>query len=273
MATVSGSARHDPQPERRDTIWGDRPVDFMALQVPHMRQPSSSQHGKAQAAIVRTTETPPAMHYTIVVVDVVGFGNPRRNNVNQLRVRDGLYHSLRLAFHTAGIPWDLCWIWDQGDGALILAPADVPKAAFADYLLEPLTDALLAHNKRHPVEEQIRLRLGLHAGEILHDSHGVTSGAIIHACRIVDAEIFKATFAESAGVLGVISSDWFYNEVVRQSDLSQVNSYVRVEVANKETTTPAWIRVAGPVSAVHPPLRWPRRRRGGRPRRRPVRGT
>src|SRR4029450_13960862 len=96
------------------------------------------------------------------------------------------------------------------DGALVLAPADVSKAVFVDRLPEKLTDSLLAHNERHPVEEQIRLRLGLHAGEIVHDEHGVTSCAVIHACRIVDAQAFRSALAKSGGVLGVISSDWFY---------------------------------------------------------------
>lgn len=146
-----------------------------------------------------------------------------------------------------------------GDGALLLAPGDLPKAPFADRLPDTLADALVAHNRRHPGNEQIRLRLALHAGEVFHDEHGVTSTSLNRTFRMLDAQEFKAAFAEAAGVLAVISSVWFYDEVIWQSDLSEAGAYDCVEVTNKETTTHAWVRVVRGrrISAA----RLPRRRR------------
>ena len=45
-----------------------------------------------------------AVHRTIVVVDVEGFGDQRRTNRDQVAVRDGLYRAMREAFGRAGIP-------------------------------------------------------------------------------------------------------------------------------------------------------------------------
>jgi hypothetical protein len=42
-----------------------------------------------------------AVHRTILVVDVEGFGDPRRTNPHQVTVRDGLYRALRNVFDTA----------------------------------------------------------------------------------------------------------------------------------------------------------------------------
>jgi hypothetical protein len=186
-----------------------------------------------------------ATHCTIVVVDVVGFGDYRRNNANQVRVRRGLYAALQYAFDAADVPWDRSRREDRGDGVLILVPADVPKALLVDRLPETLAVALHAHNKCHPAEEQIRLRLALHAGEIYHDEHGVTSSSINHTFRILDADAVRSAFAKSTDVLAVIGSTWFFEEVIRHSDWSRAGSYFAVEVANKETNGKAWVRLVG----------------------------
>ncbi len=179
------------------------------------------------------------------MVDIVGFGDLRRNNSSQWRVRRGLYDALQHSFDTAGIPWHRCRREDRGDGVLILVPADVPKALFVERLPATLANALTMHNQRHPAVEQILLRLALHAGEIVEDEHGVTSSSLNHTFRILDAETVKTAFAGSAGVLAIIGSLWFFDEVIRQSDWSEAGSYVSLDVRHKETETRAWIRVVG----------------------------
>jgi hypothetical protein len=68
-----------------------------------------------------------AVHRTIVVVDVEGFGDPRRTNWHQVQIREGLYQATREAFRRTGISWDRCEREDRGDGIFILVPAEVPK--------------------------------------------------------------------------------------------------------------------------------------------------
>lgn len=92
---------------------------------------------------------------------------------------------------------------DRGDGVFILIPSAVPKV-------------------------RIRLRIALHAGEVHYDSHGVAGMAITHAFRLVDQPMFKAALADSAGLLGVIVSEWFYDEVVRHYPAAEPDSYCRV---------------------------------------------
>src|SRR5216683_2374732 len=129
----------------------------------------------------------PAVHRTILVVDVEGFGNHRRTNPHRVAVRDGMYLALRQAFDGAGIPWAGCDQGDGGDGVLVLVPPEVPKGLFVDSLPDELARALRAHNGAHDAEEQIRLRMALHAGEINYDDHGMTGAAINLAFRLLDA--------------------------------------------------------------------------------------
>ena len=189
-----------------------------------------------------------AVHRAIVVVDVEGFGDQGRTNQHQVAVRDGLYRALQDAFGSAGISWDDCGHEDRGDGVFILVPAEVPKALLAESLPPALVTALRAHNSRHPGPERIRLRMALHAGEVHYDQHGVTAVAVNLAFRLLDARPLKEALAHSPGVLAVIVSSWFFEEVVRHSGAAP--GYRPAEVAVKETMTTGWICL--PDQAVQP---------------------
>ena len=180
-----------------------------------------------------------AVHRTIVVVDVEGFGDPRRTSRQQVEIRDGLYRATREAFDRAGIPWDSCDHEDRGDGIFILVPAEVPKSLLAESLPPALVAALKNHNSEHPGLQQVRLRMALHAGEVTYDDHGVTGAAVNLAFRMLDAKDLKAALARSGGVLAVIVSSWFYEEVVRHTAAAAM--YVAVPVTVKETAVTGWM--------------------------------
>ncbi len=183
----------------------------------------------------------PAVHRTIVVVDVEGFGNPHRANPHLVAVRDGLYRVLRQAFSNASIPWASCDHEDRGDGVFVLIPPDVPKSLVAEALPRALAAALRAHNSAHTAAERIRLRLAVHAGEISYDDHGVASTAVNLTFRLLEAPAFKDLLAASPGVLALIASGWFFDEVVRHSPASTPATYRPVAVTVKETTTVGWV--------------------------------
>jgi hypothetical protein len=156
-------------------------------------------------------------------------------------MRDGLYKTLQQGFSNAGIPWEACHREDRGDGVLILAPPDVPKALFAEALPSELARALRDHNRTHDVEDGIRLRMALHAGEINYDQHGVVGGSISHAFRLVDSRPLKSALAQSHGAVAVIVSDWFFEEVVRHSPGADPGAYRRARVTVKDASTTGWI--------------------------------
>src|SRR5216683_3484698 len=183
----------------------------------------------------------PAAHRTILIVDVEGFGDQRRTNADRVAVRDGLYRALRQAFSGAAIPWDDSHHQDCGDGVLVLIPAQVPKGLLAESLPHALIDALDEHNRTHRAQERMRLRMALHAGEVNPDDHGFTSASINLAFRLLDAQPLKAALAESPGVLAVIVSAWFFDEVVRHSAASSPSMYRRFRVVAKETDTVGWV--------------------------------
>jgi hypothetical protein len=185
----------------------------------------------------------PAVHRTILVADMAGFGDRNRTNLQQIRMRDGLYRALEYAFRRADIPWVECYREDRGDGVFVLVPAEIPKGVLVESVPDALAEALYEHNRAHH-EAQIRLRVALHAGEVNYDDHGVTAGAINLAFRLVNAHRLKVALDESRGVLGIIASSWFYEEVVRNSSAGDPMDYRRIRVAVKETRTTGWICVS-----------------------------
>lgn len=78
----------------------------------------------------------------------------------------------------------------------------------------------------------------------------MTSSAINHTFRLLDAQSGKDALARSSAVLAVISSSWFFEEVIRHSEESDAAEYRPVEIVNKETTVPAWIRTLGTAAPV-----------------------
>ena len=181
-----------------------------------------------------------AVHQTIIAVDVEGFGDRRRTNRNQVAVRDGLYGAMSEAFGQAEIPWVDCYHEDRGDGIFILVGAEVSKSVFAETLPSALVAALCRHNGAHLDPERIRVRMVLHAGEVIFDQHGVTAASVNLAFRLLECGPVKAALAASPGVLAVIASSWFFEEVVRHSTADPAE-YHAVLVEVKETTATGWI--------------------------------
>ena len=107
-----------------------------------------------------------AVHRTILVVDVEGFGDQRRTNPHRLAVREGMYQAVQRAFAHSGVQWGDCYRESCGDGVFVLIPAEVPKSIFIESVPRELAEALREHNAAHRAEEQIRLRMALHAGEV-----------------------------------------------------------------------------------------------------------
>ncbi|ONI79265.1 hypothetical protein ALI144C_25890 [Actinosynnema sp. ALI-1.44] len=191
-----------------------------------------------------------AVHRTIIVVDVEGFGDHTRIRPNQLIVRDTMYRAVQQGLRAAGVRWIRCHHADRGDGVFILAPLRTDKVRLAEALPTALAKSLRRHNSRHPPEERIRLRLAMHAGEVARDEHGATGNSINLAFRLLDAPELKSAFRRAPGVLAVITSEWFYDEVVRHSSVA--GAYRRIPVTVKETSTSGWMHTVNVSNTPQP---------------------
>jgi tetratricopeptide (TPR) repeat protein len=187
------------------------------------------------------TQPQHALHRAILAVDVEGFGDRARTNPDQVRVRQGLYEAMRKAFGRSGIRWDGCHREDRGDGMMVLVPPDVPKAGLSGDLPRELAAALAEHNRGRGPAAQIRLRMALHAGEVHHDAYGVAGTSVNLAFRLLEASAVKTALARSPGLLVLVVSEWFFEEVIRHDPRSRPGDYHRIRVSVKETQATALI--------------------------------
>jgi tetratricopeptide (TPR) repeat protein len=194
----------------------------------------------------------PAVHRAIVIVDVENFGDPARTNADQLAVRDAMYKVLRRSFARARISWADCAVEDRGDGVLVLVSPEVPKSVLVARLPVRLAEMLDRHNAACPAPERIRLRMALHAGEVHQDAHGVAGTSVNRAFRLIEAPPSRTALRDSAGVIALIVSDWFYDEVVRHYPAAGPSCFRQVRVVMKETEMTAWVRVLGGREALTP---------------------
>lgn len=181
------------------------------------------------------------LHRLIVCADIKRFSGSSRTDAQRVTAREGLYRALRVAFDTCGVALGECHHEDRGDGVLVLLPADVPKDRMVSRLPQALVAALAEHNHVHALQAQIRLRVAIHAGEVLQDGHGVVGDAVNAAFRLLDARALKDALTASSGLVAVVASETIYQDVIRHTPASSPDTYRQISVAVKETETTAWI--------------------------------
>ncbi|UOZ07541.1 DUF3558 domain-containing protein [Amycolatopsis sp. WQ 127309] len=182
------------------------------------------------------------------MVDVQGYGAEKRTTPDLLAMKAGLHRALKVAFRESGVRWRKLRCEGTGDGFFLLAPASVPKSVFVERVPHVLAERIQRYNAGQREQARMRIRAALHAGEVVHDARGATSPAITKAFRLLDAAELKAALAGSEGELALITSDWFYAEVVRHSTEAETYRSCRVQV--KETSEAAWFALP---RASYPP--------------------
>ena len=214
----------------------------------------------------------PAVHRAILIVDVERFGDPiggQRPPAGRAR-----WHVSSAAAILLQRPYQLGRLRNRRPRGrrLVLVPPVVPKSWLVTRLPGYLAEALVRHNAAHPEQERIRLRMALHAGEVHQDPHGFAGVSINRAFRLIEAPASRTALRDSSGVVALIVSDWFYDEVVRHHPAAGPSCFRQVHVVMKETEMTAWVRVlesggaarraipagsTGIGSLVSPDPRWP----------------
>jgi hypothetical protein len=164
-------------------------------------------------------------------------------------IHDAMYAAVRTALRRLRYYHE-----DRGDGVLVLVPPEVPKGRLVSNLLTRLDVALATHNaavKRadpdRPAATQVRLRVAVHAGEVTFDGHGVVGAAVDHTFRLAEAPPLKSALAASTGACALITSAWFFDEVVRHHPDAHPELFRRIETQVKEALISAYIQVPGEI--------------------------
>jgi hypothetical protein len=154
-------------------------------------------------------------YQSIFAFDIAGSSARYRDNRAQLALRAAVYGAVRDSFTVSGISWDSCRFEDRGDGAIVVVPAKVSKVLLLDPLPQVLCSVLAEHNLGASADERIRLRVVVHAGEIMRDEYGLSGTDLVLACRLLDTDELRSALAHADIPLAMIVSDHVYEAIVR----------------------------------------------------------
>jgi hypothetical protein len=148
----------------------------------------------------------------------------------------------------AGLPIERTQRSLRGDGELWAVPPEIPKEDFSTKLIACLDAALDEYNAQASEIAQIRLRLALHAGDVV-DGNGQFSGpAVVHVCDLVEAGVLRRVLRASVGrsLALMVSTEWHDSVIAQWHDRSE--GYTKVQIHESKFDGAGWIRVPGRLS-------------------------
>lgn len=177
----------------------------------------------------------------ILAVDIEN--STTRTNAIKAWLRQGMYELVEGTLAAAGIGGELHDpLVDRGDGvlALIRQTDDVPITLLLDTVIPELSRCLTMHNEQRP-ERAMRLRVVLHAGEVLHDGRGCFGQALDLAFRLLDSPETRTTLRQAwPAPLALVVSEEIYLSVVTQGypgiAAQRFEPHVRVTIAERGHT-------------------------------------
>ncbi|MEV4673169.1 hypothetical protein AB0K34_16075 [Actinomadura sp. NPDC049382] len=197
----------------------------------------------------RALATWSGLNCSVLFCDVAGFGDPSRDDDDRRVVRDVTYGVLLAALEVSDVPAADTYREDRGDGALVIVSPAVPTASLIDPLAGHLAVALRRHNHRASPAVRVQLRVALHVGPVTPDAEGLNGQAIIQTARLMEAPALKTALAETGADLGFIVSSFVYDAFVAHlHGALDPRAFEPVTVTVKETTTEAWMYLAGTTS-------------------------
>jgi hypothetical protein len=187
---------------------------------------------------------------TIAAVDIQGYGREELTNLTRLRLRrylNGWCKALLEEAHASREQW--C-AQDTGDGFVFSVDPHVLRDVLLDRFVTGLAEQLARHNRDCLPAERIRLRLAMHAGDVLRDPQPIHGEATVLAFRLLNADVLRACLAVTEQPLAAIVSETIYDNIVKHGypPIDPLDWYP-VLATTKEGPKRAWVHVPGDFGA------------------------
>ena len=196
-------------------------------------------------------------HHSIITLDIEGFGSPTRTDPIRAGLRQALGDIVDSA--TRQLPGTdvLTAQGDTGDGRWLLFKSDLSKPVLIQTFIPALETGLRHHNISASSAATLRLRVGVHHGEITVEGGGGYSGEPLnYTFRIIDNDVVRNALRTSKNSMVVSVSDDFFQKVVKPGYGSlDPDSFSPVKITVKETSATVWLNVAPDLPETQQPAR------------------
>jgi hypothetical protein len=203
----------------------------------------------------RHEKKPTYEHRLFMVIDVEDSSS--RLDPRLMALRADLYQVIEKAVERTAISLTRYHQEDRGDGVLLLFDSTISKAKLVGPLLDHLATELNKKNDSKDLQDWMRLRVALNAGEVQRDRNGWGGDALTTTFRLVEAPVVKKTFAVTPRAQCIIvASNELFQAVIRHGHpLVKADEYHLVSFPLREGPTQAWVRIPGcdaPLSLPDP---------------------
>lgn len=178
-------------------------------------------------------------------MDAKGYG--RADDQQQGAIQIGLLAVADAAAEHAGLDRSA---WDRqgsGDGELAVLPLTEAEPRVVDDFVRELAAALTEHNYDLHPQSRLRLRVAIHHGVAIPASNGYGGQGVVVVSRLVDSKPIRAALAvqDQANLAVILSKQVYIDTIVQRHTSLAHQEFRRVQVANKEFTEEAWLRLPG----------------------------
>ncbi|MFB7587704.1 hypothetical protein [Streptomyces sp. NPDC056169] len=202
---------------------------------------SAGVNGAHGEAVSRREAASGGIHRFVVFGDICGSGT--LDMAEKQLHRTAMYAAFDEAYASVGVEPGTFHQEDRGDGVLAALRPDMPPRLMVGRWIDTLYESLRAQNTGR--SRRLRLRIGMNAGLVVQDRHGLVGRAVDLAARLCDSPTAKRIMAETPDVdLLVVVSDWLYGNVVAEGGrYVEPDHYRRARIRSKETDEAAWFHV------------------------------
>jgi WD40 repeat protein len=187
---------------------------------------------------------------TFLAADIESYSTRERSDSVRVQLRHRLTDWCVDLFDRAGMVPGNWLLQDTGDGWLLSVDPNVSRSLLLDTVPGGLRGHLLTHNQDRPPAQRLRVRLAMHAGDVLPDPEPFVGEATNHVCGLLDSEVLRACLRATTQPLAVMVSAEIYHGVVgRAHGGLNPAEWHQVAVDGKDGPVDAWVHVPGDVDA------------------------
>lgn len=181
-------------------------------------------------------------------MDIEGFGSRTRTDPIRAGLRDTLEEIVSGALDRLGDKASAHAGGNTGDGMWLTFTAGLPKTRIVERLVPEIEARLRHHNASASAAAQLRLRIGLHHGELIKDRNGYSGEALNHTFRVIDNDVIRNALAASPKNSILVVSGDFYEKIIKPG-FGSINpaDFAPLPITSKETLTVVWL-----YSSDHP---------------------
>ena len=181
----------------------------------------------------------------ILIVDIEEFSAPHRDDTTRLRLQADLHRLLTAALSQSGIDAAQYTMRSTGDGWLVLIDPAVGKPRVVGLVANRLAVRLRRRNRRAGLADQLRVRLVVHAGDLLVDpDERMVGDQLNFAFRLLDAQQLRVLLKLATGPVVVCASDDVHRQVIAQRhERLDPAAFEPVWLECKQTRGLGWVRV------------------------------